>query len=273
MTETKVLLFGRFSIHRAGQRVDGCGGGTTKDRAILAHLALSRGRFVARDTLATTFWGDMSQASARRALSTALWRLRQRLAKVSPDAAGLIQSEGDGVRFAIEKAEVDVLRFLDALEVAQLEQSSAADAELDRSLSLVRGVFLEGLYDEWTLVQRTFLEGRRQTALELLARAHESAHRYDQAVAMAASVLENDPLHEPMHRVTIRCHLARGNPAAAIRQYLRCTDSLLSELAVHPTDATTALVANLIAAKLEFISAAPRKQLRPARQDVLNLLK
>lgn len=246
MSAILIRLFGRFSIHRDGQRMAGSGGGTFKDRAVLAHLALARGRFVARDTLAAAFWPESSQSAARRALSTALWRLRRRLAAAAADA-DLIQSEGDGLSLAVDTVQVDVLQVLEALERAQNAPSAAAIDRLDCALGLVRGVFLEGGYDPWTLAQRSYLEGRQQTALELIARDHEAAGRYDRAIAFAARLLRADPLHEPMHRVTIRCHLARGNPGAALRQYMNCAAALRGALSVVPDPSTAALVAGLTA--------------------------
>ena len=47
--------------------------------SLLAYLALHHNRALPRDLLAGTFWPDRPDGEARKALSDALWRIRQRL--------------------------------------------------------------------------------------------------------------------------------------------------------------------------------------------------
>jgi len=248
MTQYMLRFFGRFSIHRDDRRV--ASGGTAKERALLAYLALARGRFVARDVLATAFWGELPQSGARRSLSTALWRMKKILASAGLPAETLIVSDGDGVRLTPGTVTIDVLDFTDALEpLLRLPPDTATEdhvARLEQAVALCRGAFLEGIYDDWSLSQREILAGRHQSALEHLLRCYETQGRAERVIALGRTLLDRDPLLEPLHRAVIRCHLARGDRSRALQQFIRCAKALRVELDVAPMRETTALVAHLL---------------------------
>lgn len=75
--------------------------------------------------------------------------------------------------------------------------------------------------------------------------ALEGQGRWPEALALYQAGLQQDALDEALHRGAIRCHLALGEPAAALRAYEHCRQRLLAGLGVRPAAATAALVAGL----------------------------
>jgi DNA-binding SARP family transcriptional activator len=101
--------------------------------AVFAYLAFAP-RPVPRAELASRFWPDVLDQSARASLRTALWTLRRRL----------------GESLVVEGERV-ALRDEDGLwiDVREFERLAANDPE--HALELCRGELLEGIDDDWVL--------------------------------------------------------------------------------------------------------------------------
>jgi LuxR family maltose regulon positive regulatory protein len=96
----------------------------------------------------------------------------------------------------------------------------------------------------WWAAARERLHQRflRRTAER--GRALESQGRHDDALAVYEAGLAQDALAEELYQGAIRCHLAAGRPADAMRAFRRCRDQLSIVLGVKPSAATAALAAN-----------------------------
>ena len=73
------------------------------------------------------------------------------------------------------------------------------------------------------------------------ATASLKAGRWDRAIRLFEQGLESDNLSEETYRQIIRCHLAQGHFAEAIRAYHRCRELLAMVLGVAPSAETLAL--------------------------------
>ena len=116
--------------------------------ALFSYLALA-GRPVTRAELASRFWPDVLDQSARASLRTALWTLRRDLG----DAAVTVERERVGL-----SAERGL--WIDAVEFERL-----ADSDPEAALELCRGDLLEGVEDDWASSAR---ERHRERVVELL---------------------------------------------------------------------------------------------------------
>ena len=65
--------------------------------------------------------------------------------------------------------------------------------------------------------------------------------RWSEAIAIYERGLEQDNLAEEFYRGVMRCHLAQGDAAAALRAYRRCRELLSIVLGVQPSPQTQAL--------------------------------
>ncbi len=199
-------------------------------RSLLAYLLFYNDRPHARAKLAGTFWPELPEKQARQALRRALWEARQAMGE------GWIQSTRDKV-WVEEPHPVwrDVSEFEDALRAGSLERLSAA-------LELYRGRFLEGIYDDWVLLESDRLHEAYLSALQQLIALNKNIGDYEAALNHARALVAADPLRESAHREIMRFYHLLGRPEAAIRQFEACRRILHRELAVEPEPETVALV-------------------------------
>lgn len=99
---------------------------------MLCILAFSRGRPVARETLAEMLWSRADRSRAQASLRQALRMLRLAL------DPGRIRTVGGGLALDPATVSVDVARLEDALE-------SGSSAEMQRAAALVGGDFAAGV--------------------------------------------------------------------------------------------------------------------------------
>ncbi|MFZ0971476.1 MAG: hypothetical protein WAN22_04580, partial [Solirubrobacteraceae bacterium] len=124
--------------------------------AMFAYVALAP-RPVPRADLASRFWPDVLDQSARASLRSALWVLRRQLG----DALAV---EGERVGLRAEPG-----LWVDVREFETLAGGHRAAA----ALALCRGDLLEGLEDDWAVAARDRHRERVVELLEELARAAE----------------------------------------------------------------------------------------------------
>ena len=77
--------------------------------------------------------------------------------------------------------------------------------------------------------------------------AMERSGEVEQALILYEAALSQDPLAEHLYQGVIRCHLAAGRAADALRAYRRCREQLSIVLGVPPSAATSKLVARISA--------------------------
>jgi len=167
-------------------------------------------------------------------------------------------ADGASARAAFDMA---VMRLRKLLGRDQALKLDAGHIELDPSIVWVDAfAFGRGAIDDypgplfgsdavapWSAAARERLHQRflRRTAER--AALLEQEGRIDAALAVYEAGLAQDTLAEELYRGAIRCHLAAGRAADALRVYRRCRDQLSIVLSVAPSAATTALVAPLSA--------------------------
>jgi predicted ATPase len=129
------------------------------------------------------------------------------------------------------------------LDVEEFEKqvSSSEAPNLQSVLTLYRGDFLDGFYDDWIISERYRLEVLFLDTLARLMRWQETAGEHHAALATALRLLERDALREDAHRLAMRvyCHLGQRN--AALEQYRRCQEIVFEELGAEPMAETNEL--------------------------------
>ncbi|HEY6359223.1 MAG TPA: hypothetical protein VIX35_13315, partial [Vicinamibacterales bacterium] len=107
---------------------------------------MHRGKDVARERLLDLFWPDVDPDRARDSLRTALYSIRRSVRTAGVDSDALLSSNKSVVRWNPQTL-LDVDRFV------ELAERGSGDS-LSEALALYRGDFLEGDYDNWTVVER-----------------------------------------------------------------------------------------------------------------------
>jgi DNA-binding SARP family transcriptional activator len=210
--------------------------------ALLALLATSHPRSVARDKLVALLWPEAETERARKLLNQAVHALRKALG----DQA--ILSVHDELQLVAEVVDCDVIAFETALEAGELE----------RAVALYAGPFLDGFFlsdapefERWAERERERVRRACCQALEGLA--DEAAARAD--TCRAAEWWGRLAVEEPYNsRVTLRLMQAleaAGDRAGALRQARRHALLMEEEFEAEPDPQVSALADRLRTAPVE----------------------
>jgi len=204
--------------------------------ALLAILAVARGRTVGRERLIGLLWADHPSAAARHLLSESLYVLRKSL------GADAFVSAGDevGLNGAVVKSDVEEF------------ERTIEEGSVDEAARLYRGPFLDGFFvpgaaefEQWAEGERARLARMHSRALECLASAREGEGRYAEAAEWWRRLMVLDPYNS---RVGMRLMLAldaAGERAAALWFAETHTAFLRDELGVEPEEDFEELVERL----------------------------
>ena len=215
-------------------------------RSLLAYLVFHHDHPISRDRLAGIFWPERPDARARRALSQALWQMRSALGQV----ADHLTAESQDVTFELRAGDrLDVTEFEQLVDVADLWSLVAA-------VDLYRADFLEGIYDDWALLERERLRELYLGALGRLIVLHKQQGGYEQALAYAQRLVAADPLQEEAHCEVMRLYHLLGRSQEALEQFADLSDLMEKEMGTSPTPVTVTLYQE-IAAMLEDAAAIP----------------
>jgi predicted ATPase/DNA-binding SARP family transcriptional activator len=245
-----------------------------KATALLAYLAVSR-RPHTRDALATLFWPELDQSSARARLRRVLADLRKGVGKE------WIEADRETIGLNLDAAIcIDVDRFRALLRQAGAHghadggPCATCAGLLEEAARLCTDDFMAGFtlrdspaFDEWQFFAAEGLRDDLARVLERLTLWHSAQGTCDAAIAMARRWVALDPLHEPAQRALMRAYAQGGQRSAALRQYQDCARTLDRELGVAPSPKTAALYERIRTGDLgpteatgtDVVASAPRR--------------
>ena len=137
---------------------------TLKSQSLLAYLVCHRHQPQPRARLAGLFWGDRPEHKARHSLATSLWHIRRCL----PHEEAIL-GDSHTVQF---DPQVRPLARRGRIRVTDRLQRYP---RLASGVTLYRGDFLDGFYDDWILNERYRLEYLYADALARLMVAQEAS--------------------------------------------------------------------------------------------------
>jgi DNA-binding SARP family transcriptional activator len=222
----RVRLLGTLEVELDGATIDSPA--SQRPWAVFAYLALAA-RPVSRAELASRFWPDVLDESARASLRSVLWALRRQLADWI-----VVDRERVGLR-------ADANLWIDAREFERL----VGDASPEQALALCHGELLEGMEDEWALSARERHRERVIALLEQLARDCVERGEVRDAIGWTRRQVQVDPFDEEAHRRLIARLDAAGDRAGALRAYRALAERLRRELGVGPAAQTRELIERL----------------------------
>ena len=243
MPSLRVYLFGVPRFERNGEAIHIP---RHKGIALLAYLGLT-GQAHSRDTLATMFWPEHDQSSARA-------NLRRELSRIN-SALGFNPFDLHGEQVSLSREAgfwLDVAAFQAKLATAGGANPERIDEEsmkaLSQAVDLYSADFMAGFslsdspqFDDWQYFQSESLRRSLGEALQQLIRWKVADGELERAIEDARRWLTLDVLSEPAHRQLMQLYAWIGQHAAALRQYQECVRLLEKEIGVPPEAETTEL--------------------------------
>jgi LuxR family transcriptional regulator, maltose regulon positive regulatory protein len=249
----EVRLFGELEAVRDGMAVPVRG---TKQRALLALLALHCGEPVSADRLIDVLWGDGQAANPANALQAQISQLRRTI------GAGAIVTTKVGYALAIGPGDVDVIRFEQLVakgrRLSQAGEAALASAALGEALGLRRGEPLaEFAYAGFADAERARLDELALVAVEARAGADLDLGRHADVVGELEAACRRHPLRERLWELLIVSLYRSGRQAEALRAYTAIRDRLVDELGIDPGRGLRELQARILAQDPSLAAVRP----------------
>ena len=175
----RVELLGGFQVVSGSERITRFR--TRQTTSLFAYLALNRGKPISREILAEMFWPDAPDLEKSRAsLSVAISSLRAQLEK--GQASKILQVGPRSLGVFAHAVDLDVDVFEKALETVPLENTPETILALEKALTLFKGTFLPGFYDDWVVQEQVRLRDRFIAAVHRVESFHEEEGDIDAAI-------------------------------------------------------------------------------------------
>lgn len=210
----------------------------SKQRTVLATLAVRPGRAVPAEMIAEAVWDGCPPASWQVTLRNYLARLRTLL---GADAAGRLVTRGSGYLLRASSAEVDLLAFEDGCRAGHAAQAAGdwreASVRLASALALWRGtpfadVSSRQLHDSYL----PYLTETRLAAVaaRMEAELHQVPCRASTLVPELQRLCSDHPLHERFRAQLMLALYRSGRQAEALGAYLSTRQVFVGELGIEP---------------------------------------
>ncbi len=212
--------------------------GARKQRALLAILALARGRVVSADRLIDELWGDNPPERAIVSLYSYVSNLRRLLEPRRDAPPSVLTTVPPGYVLHLPDIAVDVRRFERAAHAVTelLERGSWPELRdtAEQALSWWRGPALgEFAAEPFAKLDAAHLEELRQVMVEDLCEARVQMHD-GHVIADLERFASEHPLRERAWALLMRALYAGGRQSDALRTYQRARSHLLDELGIEP---------------------------------------
>ncbi|MEV6211799.1 BTAD domain-containing putative transcriptional regulator [Kitasatospora sp. NPDC051914] len=256
MVTLKVL--GSFRVEVDGRAVDP---GGRLARMVLVQLLLAGGAVVPTEQIIERLWPTRIPSSSQTSLHAYIARLRRVLEpERAPRApARLLVSAPYGYALAVEQGAVDAWVFerrVAACSGAEMPAHLAAEGLAEALASWGGQPYAEFLDEPWTAGERARLEEVHRTARERLAAARLGSGQAAQALADAAALAREQPLHEEGWRLLALALWARDRQGDALAALRRARRILGEELGVEPGPALVELEQALLHQRLDVLQLA-----------------
>ena len=214
---------------------------SSKQRRLLAALAIAHGGVVSSDRLGDVVW-DGEPPDTDNALQTYVSRLRTVL------GAGSVVRRPPGYALVLPVEAVDAWRFESLVDEARHRSPGEALELLDEALGLWRGAaYAEFADDEFARAEAVRLEELRASAAVARLDALLDLGRADDAAADAVRLIEADPYRESVWERRMRALHASGRTVDAVRAFREYRTVLADETGLEPSADLVALERALLA--------------------------
>jgi DNA-binding SARP family transcriptional activator len=244
----EVIVGGRV-IQLTGQR----------QRALLAALALERGRAVPVERLVDVLWDVNPPATARAKIQAHVSALRQAIGQDMRTADGPLATRPPGYALQLKGVELDLAEFealtAQASAAAAAGQPAAASRLYAQMLALWRGSAFADVESPLIRSAAAKLEERRLLGAEAKADADLALGQHDRVVSEVAPWLAMHPFRERMRAMLMLALYRLGCRADALALYRDGYQQMVAELGLEPGPQLRALHQHLLADEPALLAA------------------
>lgn len=223
----QIYALGRFEIVLDGKPLRFTPKTPRKVLAVLKGLLCAGTRGVNQGTLQDALWPESDSLLSRRALNTAVYRLRRLLRHKE----AIVLNDG---WIALDPA----VCWVDAWAFEQGVCEPMNPASQQSLLRLYSGMLLNDADHPLAYEARQRLRRKFIQAVLQLGQAYELSGETTSAIALYESALDIDCTPEDVHRALMRCLAREGKPAAVGAAYQRCRTTLWRHFATTPSPIT-----------------------------------
>jgi DNA-binding SARP family transcriptional activator/tetratricopeptide (TPR) repeat protein len=240
MSLLEVSFFGTFQVKLDDAIIANFRSANTQ--GLFAYLILQAERPFRRDLLATLFWPDVPDRTAKKNLRQTLYQLRQLLDDSDDVERPYLIVNRQNIQWNPESQfSLDVQLFLAALAHGDL-----ATAVTHYTGELLPGFTCDSLeFESWLRQERERLHRLALSALDDLTERQITQADFAAAQATARRQLALEPWREAAHRQLMRALALAGDRSAALAQFVICQDVLDEELGVPPERETVNLAVQI----------------------------
>ncbi|QKW07956.1 winged helix-turn-helix domain-containing protein [Streptomyces sp. NA04227] len=212
--------------------------GSAMERSLLALLALRANEDVRREEVIDVLWGEHPPPSAWSLVHTHVARLRKWLEARRGDGPGTMLAADTGYRLVVDTPQLDLLRFYEAAERAELVHSQdppASRAYYEEALRCWRGPVLSDLPPRLRDHPAAQAAAERRIALALVhAQLTCAEGRFGDAVAWLGPLSDEEPLHQSLAAHLMLALAGLGDHDRALQVYEALRLRLAEELDTEP---------------------------------------
>ncbi|HEX2272787.1 MAG TPA: BTAD domain-containing putative transcriptional regulator [Acidimicrobiales bacterium] len=241
----------------------------SRERQLLALLAVSVGHVVSADRLVEELWGADLPRDPANALQAAISRLRRALGQ---RGAELVVTRPPGYALEVDPDSVDAHRFERLVVEARrrlAEQPAVAAQQLTEALALWRGTPLAELAETETgRAEVARLEELRLAAEEDRVDALLATGRHVEAVGELEALVRAQPLRERRWAQLMLALYRSGRQAEALRTYQEARRALVEDLGLEPSPELRRLEAAILAQDPSLGPPAEEREAATARHNL-----
>lgn len=231
-----IQLLGHCTFTMDEQTIHGISG---KKLELLVYLLLNRKSPQSRKTIAFLFYPDSPESQAFTNVRKLFYQLRKNM----PRADRYFGADTQSIWWN-ESADY-------SLDMDRFEHNAAGTSttELKEAVLLYKGPLASEIYTDWIDAERERVRQLYISSLEQCIAKLEMHRKYQDALAYAKILLEEDNLKEESYRLVMRLSALTGDGSGALRTFQDCEKTLMEELGITPSAATKEIHSSLREAK------------------------
>ncbi|MGH3756277.1 AfsR/SARP family transcriptional regulator [Actinophytocola sp.] len=226
-------LLGPLELSHDGRELD-LGG--TRQRVVLATLALNANRVCPIEQLIDGVWETSPPTTARAQVQICISALRRVL--TGTDGVMTIHTRPPGYQLELPDSDLDTAQFTGLVSSARAhvdaDRRSEAVAALRNALRLWRGPALAGMQSELLRREAAQLENARLSAVMERIRLDLTLGRHEDVAGELAALVDEHPLRERLHEFLMLALYRSGRQAEALEACRRARAMLVEELGIEP---------------------------------------